>query len=255
MKKRIFSFPFWRIFHAVSSNQGFASFHLLLFFAIRNIKYFLCSFLISCLYRALQISYVWRCCISVFSSSRRQALVFRVGTLVPAFLYTIVPSLLSKGSAQTPWIRSYKKDDEPLLILTGAMSSSREKVLLCTENTGVLLCTRWTKVLLCTRWTKQGVGGKVYNQGKCGKLIEQLLSTFSAPSQAPSLGWNYFMTMGSGSCYNLRLQLQTQLAGGREERKNPRKLARTDFNPPGWVKFSGKIKKGGVIIWDDNITW
>jgi hypothetical protein len=33
------------------------------------------------------------------------------------------------------WTRSYKKDDEPLLYLTGAMSRcSREKVLICTPK-------------------------------------------------------------------------------------------------------------------------
>ncbi len=31
------------------------------------------------------------------------------------------------------------------------------------------------------------------------KLIEHLLSPFSVPSQAPSLGWNVLMTMGSGA--------------------------------------------------------
>jgi hypothetical protein len=34
--------------------------------------------------------------------------------------------------------------------------------------------------------------------GKFGKLIEQLLSTFSVPYQILSLGSNSFMTMGSG---------------------------------------------------------
>ncbi len=33
---------------------------------------------------------------------------------------------------------------------------------------------------------------------KCGELIGQLLGTFSVPSEAPSLGRNGFMTMGSG---------------------------------------------------------
>jgi hypothetical protein len=66
------------------------------------------------------------------------------------------------------------------------------------------------KVLYCM-YTKEGItveshlyskygGFGVYSMdktgGKCGKLIEQLLSsTFSAPSQAPSLGRNYFMTV------------------------------------------------------------
>jgi hypothetical protein len=31
---------------------------------------------------------------------------------------------------------------------------------------------------------------------KCGKSIEQLLSTFSAPTQAPSLGWKLFYDYG-----------------------------------------------------------
>jgi hypothetical protein len=52
-------------------------------------------------------------------------------------------------------------------------------------------------ILVCIWWTKQGGGGK------CGKLLERLLSTFSstfsAPSQVLSLGWNCFMTTGSGN--------------------------------------------------------
>ncbi len=37
---------------------------------------------------------------------------------------------------EAAWTCSYKKDDEPLLNLTGAMSRcSREKVLLCTQKT------------------------------------------------------------------------------------------------------------------------
>ncbi len=35
-------------------------------------------------------------------------------------------------------------------------------------------------------------------RAKCGMVIEQLLSTFSVIFQAPSSGWNGFMTMGSG---------------------------------------------------------
>jgi hypothetical protein len=69
---------------------------------------------------------------------------------------------------------SYKKDYEPLLNLTGAMSRcSREKVLIFTQK----------------RELDEQTGGKnVYNWGKGGKLFEQLLNTFSVPSQAPSLG-------------------------------------------------------------------
>ncbi len=53
---------------------------------------------------------------------------FRYGTVVPSFLSTIVPSILSGPAV-------IKKDDEPLLILTEAMSHcSREKVLMCTQK-------------------------------------------------------------------------------------------------------------------------
>ncbi len=39
--------------------------------------------------------------------------------------------------------------------------------------------------------------------GKCGKLIEQLLTTFSAPSQDRSLSRKSFTTMGSVGAFNL----------------------------------------------------
>jgi hypothetical protein len=45
-------------------------------------------------------------------------------------------------------------------------------------------------------------------------LIEQLLSIFSVPSQAPSLGLNDFMTMGSGCPSEIRTE-GTYLATGR----------------------------------------
>ncbi len=67
-------------------------------------------------------------------------------------------------SPRTPRTRIHKKDDEPLLNLTGAMTMSRcskEKVLICMytkEGTGVPSLS--TGGLVCTRWTKQREGGK-----------------------------------------------------------------------------------------------
>jgi hypothetical protein len=59
----------------------------------------------------------------------------------------------------SPWTRSYKKDDEPLLNLTGAMSRmlKREGAYVYTkEGTRVLN----SGALVRTRRTKQGIGGK-----------------------------------------------------------------------------------------------
>jgi hypothetical protein len=71
-----------------------------------------------------------------------------------------------------------KKDDKLLLNLTGTMSRfSKEKVLMGKYRGFSVFSMNKTR------------GRRnVYNKGKCGKLIEQLLSTFSVPSQAPSSG-------------------------------------------------------------------
>jgi hypothetical protein len=45
--------------------------------------------------------------------------------------------------------------------------------------------------------TKEGLEEMLITGEKCGKLIEQLLSNFSALLK-PFLGCNSFMTMGSG---------------------------------------------------------
>ncbi len=60
-----------------------------------------------------------------------------------------------------PRTRSYKKDDEPLLNLTGAKSRcSREKIFMCTQKKAQEVPSVNTGGFLCTRWTKQGIGGK-----------------------------------------------------------------------------------------------
>ncbi len=85
--------------------------------------------------------------------------------------------------------RSYKKDDEPLLNFKGYMSScSREKVLLCTKRGNQSPLSKYRGLL---DEQNKGEEENVYYQGKCGKLTEHLLSTFSAPSQAPSLLYDF----------------------------------------------------------------
>jgi hypothetical protein len=59
-------------------------------------------------------------------------------------------------------------------------------------------------------------------KGKCGKLSEQLLSTFSAPSQTPSFDFNSFIYTGTG-----RLPLQSALF----DSPNSREILPDDFWP------------------------
>ncbi len=56
----------------------------------------------------------------------------------------------SRGESPGPLV--IKKDDEPLLNLTGAMSRcSREKVLMCTQKRGTRVPSLNTGALVCTR--------------------------------------------------------------------------------------------------------
>ncbi len=88
---------------------------------------------------------------------------------------------------------------------------SREKILMYTQKRELYIESPLYKYRGFSVYStnKTGVRTKMFiTRANAASVIEQLLSTFSIPSQAPSLGWNCFMTMGS-ACV---IETQSKLA-------------------------------------------
>ncbi len=94
-----------------------------------------------------------------------------------------------------------KKTISPFSIRQGLWAAAQERRCLCFRKRGnyCRVPSLNTGGLACTRWTKLGVGGKMFitRANSASWLSSCWAPSHSVPSQAYSLGWNYFMTMGS----------------------------------------------------------